>query len=69
MTDSNKKTAAQSQGDANERISRKLRTLYDSVKDEGIPDHFLDLLERLDAADKAASARSGSGNGNEGAGA
>ncbi len=36
----------------NETISRKLRELYDSVKEEAIPDRFLDLLERLDAAEQ-----------------
>jgi hypothetical protein len=33
-------------------ISRKLRELYDSVQDEGIPDNLLDLLEKLDEAER-----------------
>lgn len=38
------------------QITQKLRELYDSVQDEGIPDRFLDLLEKLDEAEKAANA-------------
>lgn len=37
-------------------ISRKLRELYAAVQDEGIPDKFLDLLEKLDEAEKKAKA-------------
>lgn len=37
-------------------ISRKLRELYDAVQDEGIPDKFLDLLEKLDEAESKAKA-------------
>jgi hypothetical protein len=32
-------------------ISRKLRELYDTVQDEGIPANLLDLLEKLDDAE------------------
>lgn len=39
-------------------ISRKLRELYDTVQDEGIPDKFLDLLEKLDEAENKAKASS-----------
>lgn len=35
-------------------VTRNLRVLYESVCQEGIPDRFLDLLERLDAAERAA---------------
>ncbi|GLQ15946.1 hypothetical protein GCM10007879_01950 [Maritalea porphyrae] len=38
--------------DSSEHISKKLRELYDSVADEGVSDRFLDLLERLDQAEK-----------------
>lgn len=41
--------------DGSEMISEKLKQLYDSVADEGISDRFLDLLEKLDAAEKNAS--------------
>ena len=37
---------------ANSDIGAKLRALYTSVQDEGIPDKFLDLLEKLDRAEK-----------------
>ena len=37
-------------------ISKKLRELYDAVQDEGIPDKFLDLLEKLDEAENNAKA-------------
>ncbi|MCO5731777.1 NepR family anti-sigma factor [Rhizobium sp. SSA_523] len=36
----------------NASISRKLREFYDAVQEEGIPDRFLDLLERLEEAEK-----------------
>lgn len=41
--------------DSSELISKKLRELYDSVADEGVSDRFLDLLERLDQAEKASA--------------
>lgn len=34
-------------------ISQRLREYYEAVKEESIPDRFLDLLERLDEADQA----------------
>lgn len=37
----------------NASISRKLKEFYDAVQEEGIPDRFLDLLERLEAAEQA----------------
>ncbi len=36
-------------------IISRLRQFYQSVQDEGIPDKFLELLERLDAAEKSAA--------------
>ncbi|KJF69879.1 MULTISPECIES: NepR family anti-sigma factor [Rhizobium] len=38
-------------------ISRKLRELYDAVQEEGIPDKFLDLLEKLDEAENKANTK------------
>jgi hypothetical protein len=35
-------------------IPKKLKEYYDSLQDEAIPDKFLDLLERLDQAERAA---------------
>jgi len=34
-------------------IGSKLRALYGSVQDEGIPKHLLDLLEKLDEAERS----------------
>lgn len=45
---------AQKADDVNARISSKLHQLYNSVREEEIPDRFLDLLEKLDAAEKAS---------------
>ncbi len=36
----------------NASISRKLREFYDAVQEEGIPDRFLDLLEKLEEAER-----------------
>lgn len=38
--------------DPNEQISRKLRQFYDGVREQEIPDKFLDLLEKLDEAER-----------------
>ena len=38
--------------DPNASISRKLRDYYGALQEEAIPDRFLDLLERLDAAER-----------------
>jgi len=40
----------------NSDIGAKLRALFVSVQDEGIPDRFLDLLEQLDHAEQKAKA-------------
>ena len=40
----------------NASISRKLKEFYDAVQEEGIPDRFLDLLERLEEAENAHKA-------------
>jgi hypothetical protein len=46
----------------NSDIGSRLRALYGAVQDEGVPEQLLDLLEKLDAAEKAQSAgKSGSG--------
>ena len=41
--------------DPNSLISQKLRDFYDNVREERIPDRFLDLLEQLDRAEQAAN--------------
>ena len=38
--------------DPNSLISQKLRDFYDNVREERIPDRFLDLLEKLDQAER-----------------
>jgi hypothetical protein len=40
----------------NSDIGAKLRALYMSVQEEGIPEKFLDLLERLDRAEQNSNA-------------
>ncbi|WP_428700036.1 NepR family anti-sigma factor [Stappia sp.] len=44
---------------SHEQITEKLREFYDSVQDEDIPDRFLELLERLDEAEKKVSGSGG----------
>jgi hypothetical protein len=43
--------------DPNNQIGMRLRSLYAAAQDEAIPDRFLDLLERLDQAERLASAK------------
>ena len=40
----------------NSDIGAKLRALYLTVQDEGIPERFLDLLEQLDQAEQKSEA-------------
>ena len=35
-------------------IGRELRRMYDDIAQEAIPDELLDLLKRIDEADKSA---------------
>ncbi|MCP1199739.1 hypothetical protein NIM86_09985 [Notoacmeibacter sp. MSK16QG-6] len=42
----------------NSEISQKLRSLYEAVQEEAIPDKFLDLLEKLDQAEQASRSTS-----------
>lgn len=39
----------------NTDIGKKLRALYSAVQDEGIPPQLLDLLDRLDEAERRAA--------------
>ncbi|MGV1755789.1 MULTISPECIES: NepR family anti-sigma factor [Rhizobium] len=41
--------------DPNNQIGNRLRSFYAAVQDEAIPDRFLDLLEKLDQAERLAS--------------
>lgn len=38
--------------DPNAQIARKLRSFYLSVQEESVPQRFVDLLEKLDAAEQ-----------------
>ncbi|MBB3451922.1 hypothetical protein FHT86_000178 [Rhizobium sp. BK313] len=43
--------------DPNNQIGNRLRSFYAAVQDEAIPDRFLDLLEKLDQAERLASVK------------
>jgi predicted transcriptional regulator len=62
MTEREKKSRGKgrSVNPAHQTITRKLQELYEAVKEEEIPEHFLELLERLDAADAAFTKRNAS---------
>ncbi|MCA1404914.1 hypothetical protein I6F26_09040 [Ensifer sp. IC3342] len=47
-----------STGDPNAQIAAKLKALYQSVQEEAIPTRFLDLLEKLDAAEQHSTLQS-----------
>jgi Anti-sigma factor NepR len=40
-------------------ISSKLRSFYNGIAEESIPERFIELLEKLDAAERAAQATDG----------
>lgn len=42
-------------GDLHPDIAAKLKALYKAVEDEPVPQHFLDLLRRLDEAERDQS--------------
>ena len=41
----------------NTDIGARLRALYGSVQDEGVPEQLLDLLEKLDNAEQAQKSK------------
>ena len=41
--------------DPNAQIARKLRSFYLSVQEESVPQRFVELLEKLDAAEQQHS--------------
>lgn len=41
--------------DTDNQIASKLKALYQAVENEPVPQHFIDLLRRLDEAEKAQS--------------
>lgn len=42
--------------DFDRQVSGLLQSIYGAVESEGIPDKFLDLLEKLDQAERAQTA-------------
>jgi hypothetical protein len=46
------KTDAKLGRDIQAKIGQQLRALYDDVVNQGVPDRFADLLNRLDRPDK-----------------
>lgn len=42
-------------------IGSRLRALYGAVQEEGVPDQLLDLLEKLDNAERAQTKQSSQG--------
>jgi hypothetical protein len=46
------RSRSQDTTDSNAQIALKLRALYSSVEQQPLPDVFLDLLEKLDLAEK-----------------
>lgn len=47
-------TSANSAFDPNGAIGRKLKSFYDVIETEPVPDRLLDLLEQLDEAERRA---------------
>lgn len=39
----------------NDPVGQRLRDFFSAIEDEGIPDRFLDLLDKLDAAENAVA--------------
>jgi len=59
MDTSSSPSSARHQGrlgrDVQAKIGSQLRAIYDDVVKEGVPDRFVDLLQRLDKKDEKAS--------------
>ena len=49
-----RETPAKAAFDPNGPIGRKLKSFYDIVETEAVPDRLLDLLEKLDQAEQGA---------------
>jgi len=47
-------TTAKAAFDPNGAIGRKLKSFYDVIETEPVPDRLLDLLEKLDEAERRA---------------
>ena len=53
--DKDKSTAAGGDQNGNALIESKLRSFYESVVEEGTPEQILDLLQRLDEAERKSN--------------
>jgi hypothetical protein len=47
-----KKTAASLSAQTRDRIAMQLRTMYDTVASQPVPDRFAELIAKLDVADR-----------------
>nr|WP_307158511.1 NepR family anti-sigma factor [Rhizobium paknamense] len=54
MKDAGDEAPGHAQSGTHHTISAKLKHFYNTVQEEGIPDRFVELLERLEAAEKQA---------------
>ncbi len=52
----NKATSGSSNPDGNALIASTLRGYYESIVEEGTPDQILDLLQKLDEAERQSKA-------------
>ena len=48
----------------NDAVGQRLRDFFSAIENEGIPDRFLDLLDKLDAAESAAAGSTSVSDGN-----
>lgn len=55
MSNNSENEVGKDASDPNRAIGDKLRSYYDSVQEEPIPERFLDLLERLEEAEEKAA--------------
>ena len=53
-----KRGSATAAFDANGPVGRKLKSFYDVIETEPVPDRLLDLLEKLDEAEQRAKGKS-----------
>ncbi|MDO9418326.1 NepR family anti-sigma factor [Pararhizobium sp.] len=51
------KRNASGKSDPHGEIAGKLKSLYDTVENEPVPDMFLDLLNKLDEAERKAKSK------------
>ena len=54
--DDNRRNDPKATFDPNGAIGRKLKSFYDVIENEPVPDRLLDLLEQLDEAERKSKA-------------